>query len=125
MAAALDLLHTAGQTGGALGLRPGYNNTVIFVTDGTSDNQSATLTAASVLHESKIYDHIYAVGIRGAITTECNAIASDPSLVFFANNFDSTTVITALQQDVTMLSLTEMTRSKPCWFLLIMSFQFI
>jgi len=100
MAAALDLLHTAGQTGGALGLRPGYNNTVIFVTDGASDNRSATLTATSALHESKIYDQIYAVGIRGAITTELNAIGSDPSLVFFASNFDSTTV-TALQQDVT------------------------
>jgi len=35
-----------------------------------------------VLHESKINDQIYAVSIRGAVTNGCNAIASDPSLVF-------------------------------------------
>ena len=99
-AAALDLLRTAGQTGGALQLRSGHPNIVIVVTDGQSNDKPATLSAASTLHASNTYEQIYAVGVSGADITELTAIASDPSLVFFTSNFD-TTAITQLQKNVT------------------------
>ena len=97
---ALSLLRTAGQPGDALDLRPGYVPIAIVVTDGRSNNQSATLSAASALHASNIYDQIYAVGVSRAILTELNAIASDPSLVFFTSNFDNA-AIAVLQQNLT------------------------
>ena len=99
-AAALDLLRTAGQPGGALNLRNGYTHVAMIITDGRSSNQQATLTAASALHSSNIYDQVYAIGVSGAVATELNAIASDPSLVFFTSNFDSNSVA-ALEQSVT------------------------
>ena len=99
-AAALDLLRTAGQTGGALQLRSGHPNIVIVVTDGESNDPEATLSAANTLHASNTYKQIYAVGVHGANITELKAIASDPSLVFFTSNFD-TTAITAMQTYVT------------------------
>ena len=89
-AAALDLLHTAGQTGGALELRSGYVPVAIVVTDGQSNDEQATLFAASVLHASNIYEQVYAVGVSAADATELYAIASDASLVFFTSNFNST-----------------------------------
>ena len=99
-AGALDFLRTTGQPGGALNLRDGFTHVAIVVTDGVSSSQSATLNAASTLHASGIYDQVYAVGVSGADTTELNAIASDPSLVFFDSNFDSA-AIAALEQSVT------------------------
>ena len=99
-AAALNLLRTAGQTGGALQLRSGHPNIVIVVTDGQSNDKQATLAAASILHASNTYEQIYAVGVSGADITELTAIASDPSLVFFTSNFDAT-AITAVQTNVT------------------------
>ena len=98
--AALNLLRTAGQTGGMLDLRPGYVPIAIVVTDGVSNNRNATLAAASALHASNIYAQVYAVGVSGADATELNAIASDPSLVFFTSNFDNA-AIAALQQNLT------------------------
>ena len=97
---ALDLLRTAGQNGGALQLRPGFAHIAMVLTDGQSNNRGLTLTAASNLHASGIYDQVYAVGVSGAVADELNAIASDPSFVFFTSNFDNT-AITALQQSVT------------------------
>ena len=99
-AAALDLLRTAGQPGGTLNLRNGYTHVAMIITDGRSNNQQATLTAASALHSSNIYDQVYAIGVSGAVATELNAIASDPSLVFFTSTFDSDSVA-ALEQSVT------------------------
>ena len=97
--AALNLLTTAGQTGGTLDLRPGYVPIAIVVTDGVSNTRD-TLAAASALHASNIYAQVYAVGVSGADATELNAIASDPSLVFFTSNFDNA-AIEALQQNLT------------------------
>ena len=97
---ALTLLRTAGQNGDALDLRPGYVPIAIVVTDGRSNSRNATLTAASALHASNIYYQVYAVGVSGADLTELNAIASDPSLVFFTSNFNNAT-IAALQQNLT------------------------
>ena len=99
-AAALDLLRTAGQTGGALELRPGYVPIAIVVTDGQSSDEQATLNAASALHASNIYEQVYAVGVSGADATELYAIASDASLVFFTSNFNSAE-LTQLQNNVT------------------------
>ena len=105
-AKALDLLRTAGEPGGALNLRSGFTHVAMLVTDGRSNDEQATITAAGALHASNIYDQIYAIGVSGADVTELNAVASDPSLVFFTSNFDSTG-IAALQQNVTQ-------QLKPC-----------
>ena len=99
-AAALNLLRTSGQPGGALGLRHGYTHVAIVVTDGKSDNGIATLNAASTLRTVGIYHQIYAVGISGANATELNVIGGDPLRVFFTSSFNST-AIAALQQSVT------------------------
>ena len=99
-AVAIDLLRTAGQPGGALNLRNGFTHVAMLITDGRSNSQQATLTAASNLHSSNIYNQVYAIGVSGADATELNAIASDPSLVFFTSNFDSDSVA-ALEQSVT------------------------
>ena len=76
------------------------------MTDGRSNDQQATITAANALHTSNIYDQIYAIGVSGADVTELNVVASDPSLVFFTSNFDSTG-IAALEQNFTQ-------QLKPC-----------
>ena len=99
-AAAIDLLRTAGQPGGALNLRNGFTHVAMLITDGRSSSQQATITAASNLHSSNTYDQVYAIGVSGANATELNAIASDPSLVFFTSNFDSSSVA-ALELSVT------------------------
>jgi len=97
---ALDLLRTAGLNGGALQLRPGFAHIAMVLTDGQSNNRGLTLTAASNLHASGIYDQVYAVGVSGAVADELNAIASDPSFVFSIDNFDSTD-FAALTQNIT------------------------
>ena len=99
IAAALNLLRTAGQTGGALRLRAGYSHIAIVVTDGVS-GRAATATAASALHSADTYDQVYAVGVGGADPVELNSIASDPSLVLFNSTFDSAAV-SALGQNIT------------------------
>ena len=101
-AAALDLLRTAGQPGGALNLRDGFIHIAIVVTDGRSASLRLTMEAASALHASNIYNQVYAIGVSGADQRELQAIASDPSLVFFTSSFDSRT-IAALQQSVTQM----------------------
>ena len=75
-AAALNLLRTAAaQPNGALDLRSGYVPIAIVVTDGQSNDRTATLNAARALHASNIYDQVYAVGVSGADVTELNAVA--------------------------------------------------
>ena len=101
-AAALDLLRTAGQPGGALNLRNGFLHIAIVVTDGRSASRSGTTNAASALHAANIFSQVYAIGVSGADINELQAIASHPSLVFFTANFDSNT-IAQLQQSVTQM----------------------
>ena len=96
---ALELLHTAGESGGELGLRRGFPHVVILVTDGRSFDQTATIDEAILLRASGIYDEIYAIGLENANVTELNVIASDPSLVFFDSTFTNESVF-MLQQDV-------------------------
>ena len=88
-AEALNLLNTSGQRDGELKLRKGSTRIAIVVTDGGSNDKSATRTAASTLHASNIFDQVYAAGVGLADDVELNTIASDPSLVFLISDFDS------------------------------------
>ena len=60
-----------------------------------------TIASAQALHASNIFQQVYAVGVGNADVTELNAIASDPSLVFNTNSFDSTD-IQQLQQSLSL-----------------------
>lgn len=98
---ALRLLVSAANDGN-LDLRPGFTNVAIVLTDGRSTNTTATMIAANELHASNIYDQVYAIGVGNANLAELNAIASDPSFVFFNSSFDNDT-LTALQQNITQV----------------------
>ena len=80
------LLSTAHN--GVLGLRNDSSKIAIVITDGQSNNQAATLSAAAKLHASNIFD-VYAVGVDGAYLPELQGIASSPDFVFFTNSFNS------------------------------------
>ena len=86
-AEALTLLLSSARNG-ALGLRTGSFNIAIVITDGFSNSQSATLSAAAALHASNIFD-VFAVGVGGADLTELQAIASSPDFVYFTSSFTS------------------------------------
>ena len=102
---ALDLLRTAGRPGGELRFRddPNVNRVAVLITDGrpntkdlTGNSQKEdaqnTENAAARLHESGIYDQIYAIGIQGNKNInfrELEFIASDPSLVIIVQDFDA------------------------------------
>ena len=90
-AAALQLLLSSAQDG-TMGVRNGHTQIAIVVTDGRSNNRRRTTAAADALHAAGIYQ-VYAAGLGGADIVELNAIASDPSLVFFTDEFDMDTVI--------------------------------
>ena len=87
-AEALILLLSSAQNG-TLGLRNDFSKVAIVITDGESNSQSATLSAAARLHASNIFDDVYAVGVDGADLTELQGIASSPDFVFFTNSFNS------------------------------------
>ena len=91
-AEALRLLLSTAQDG-QLGLRNGSLKIAIVITDGQSNDMSATFVAADELNSSNIFD-VYAVGVGNADQTELRRIASSPELVFFTNKFD----INGLQQ---------------------------
>ena len=101
--AALRLLETAGQRGGALKLRhdPSKPKIAVIVTDGRTNTKHQTNNnkiqdsyetkmAVKYLHDHLIYDHIYAVGIRGNKKInfeELEYIATDTSQVININDF--------------------------------------
>ena len=87
-AEALTLLLSSAQNG-RLGLRNDSSKVAIVITDGLSNSQSATLSAARSLHASNIFD-VFAVGVAGASLTELHGIASNPQLVFFTSSFSNT-----------------------------------
>lgn len=63
---------------GARPLQDGIPRVAIVVTDGQSNNRTATIAAANNIHASNI--KAYAVGVGSNIlSTELNAIASDPA----------------------------------------------
>ncbi|XP_065901690.1 adhesion G protein-coupled receptor E2-like [Dysidea avara] len=89
-AEALQLLLSSAQNG-RMGIRDGHPHIAIVVTDGLSSNGAATLADANALHAANIYQ-VYAAGLGNANLDELNAIASDPSLVFFTNEFNADSV---------------------------------
>ena len=88
-AGALDAIRTEAFTvsSGARPVNQGVPRVVIVVTDGHSSNNSATITAAMNLHAAGII--AFAVGISGALESELDAIATQPSYVSFVSSFDS------------------------------------
>ena len=86
-AEALTLLLSSAQNG-SLGLRSDSSKIAIIITNGRSDDELATLAAATALHASNIFE-IVTVGIGGADLTELQEIASNHQLVFFTNAFSS------------------------------------
>ena len=87
---ALELLISSAQDG-TMELRDGRTHVAIVVTDGESNDPTSTTAAANTLHASGIYQ-VYAAGLGGAVLDELNDIASDPSLVFITDDFDSDSV---------------------------------
>ena len=114
--AALKLLETAGQRGGALRLRndPFKLKIAVFVTDGrtntkhqTNNNRTQdrkeTKKAAKHLHDHQIYNQIYAVGIRGNKDVnfqELNYIATNKSQVIIIDDF-TTDLLSEVQRNLT------------------------
>ena len=96
-AEALTLLLSTAQNG-TLGLRNDSSKVAIVITDGQSNNPSATLSAAAALHASNIFD-VYAVGVGDAYLPELWEVASKACFVFFTSSF-STASIQQLQEKV-------------------------
>jgi len=86
-AEALTLLLSSAQNG-SLGLRSYSTRVAIVITVGSSNNQSATLSAAAALHTSNIFD-VFVVGDTGDDVTELQAIASNPEFVSFTSFYYS------------------------------------
>ena len=64
-------------------------------------NEENTLLAAMRLHDSGLYDDVYAIGIRGSHNInfeELEHIASRPGLEFVINNFTEAAFQTVLQE---------------------------
>ena len=95
---ALELLRESSQPNGAMMLREDFPAIAIVVTDGRSHNHTATEIAAQELHDSKIFDQVYAVGIGRVNETELRSIASDPSLAYFLKEFEES-LFNELQQN--------------------------
>ena len=111
---ALQLLRTGGQDG-SIGLRSTANFThAIFITDGRANtihlqeeitgerlrgdarknqlriDEANSIEAAERLHDSDVYDEVFAIGIRGTHEInldELHAIASRPQFVFEIEDF--------------------------------------
>ena len=94
--AALQLLKTAGANG-TLGLRDGKIHIAIIITDAITylphlkinrtEANKITKLAGNELRESRLYDQIYAVGIKGNENT-LSYIATPPSLTFSLFEFN-------------------------------------
>ena len=92
--AALNILRTAGQPGGALNLRNESTHIAVLMTDGVSSCPEDTLIAARALHESNIYDQVYAIGITDYIDpNELKVIASSPSFIFNSPSFKALAIL--------------------------------
>ena len=97
-AGALRLLLSTAQNG-FLGVRNETSNIAIIITDGRSNNQFSTQSAAATLHAANIFD-VYAIGYGSADISELNTIASDPHFVYFTNFFNQFD-IQQLQMNIT------------------------
>ena len=86
-AEALTLLRSA-TLNDMLRLRDNSSKVAIVITDGRSNDQSATSSAANELHNLGIFD-VHAVGVGGADLDELRKIASNPDFVLFISTFSS------------------------------------
>lgn len=84
-ARALSLLLSTAQNG-TLQLRNNSSKFAIVITDGDSNNQSATLLAANALHASDIFT-VYAVGVGTSYLLELRAIASSSEFIFRSTGY--------------------------------------
>ena len=92
--AALNILCTAGQPDGALNLRNESTHIAVLMTDGVSSYPEDTLIAARALHESDIYDQVYAIGITDYVNpSELRVIASSPSFIFNSPSFKALNIL--------------------------------
>lgn len=81
---ALDLLRKSCLPNGTMMLREGVPHISILITDGRSQNKTATSIAAEELHNSGTFEQVYSVGIgsKRIDKNELKDIASDPSLAY-------------------------------------------
>ena len=88
-AAAMRLLLNSAQNG-TMGLRPGHPHIAILITDGVSTvNEVQTIPIAQEIHASGIFQSLLVVGITSQVDfNELNAIAGNPSHVFYSATFD-------------------------------------
>ena len=87
-AEALTLLLSTAKNG-TLGLRNDSSKVAIVITGGPSDHHNLTLSAATELHNSNIFNTIIAVRLKTAVVSELEMIASSPKLVILAHAFDT------------------------------------
>ena len=87
-AGALNGVRTTGfnESKGARPASKGIPRVAVVITDGESNDYSATVTAANALHNASIIT--FAIGIAGANQNELNAIASQSSYVSFISSFN-------------------------------------
>ena len=87
-ASALELLLNSAQDG-TMGLRPGHPHIAILITDGLSNVREAeTVLFAERVRASNLFQLLLVVGISPQVdSTELEAIAGDPSNVFYSLSF--------------------------------------
>ena len=87
-AGALNGVRTTGfsESKGARPASKGIPRVAVVITDGESNDYSATVTAANALHNASIIT--FAIGIAGANQNELNAIASQASYVSYISSFN-------------------------------------
>jgi len=70
-----------------IGLRSGRSHIAIVLAHDKANNPASAMNVASQIQKAGTYQ-VCAVGLGDADSTELNFIATDPSLVFVANNID-------------------------------------
>ena len=98
---ALDLLHQQGytQANGGRQQSQAVPRIAVVITDGYSNNYTATVSAATSVHNERIT--VFSVGVGGNVNNaELDVIASDPSHVLTLTGFD-TSEFDALQTTIT------------------------
>ena len=99
--AALDLMRVAGKNG-SLGLRDGFINLGVLITDGNPRlsfqrvsagvMKDRTRRASKELHGSNIYNEIYAVGIGKIDSEVLTSIASSTDNILRADRFSESRI---------------------------------
>ena len=91
------LLSTA--LNGSLGLRSGSSRVAIVITDGQSNNQSATLLEAARLNNATIFN-VFAIGVGRAHLNELEAIGSSPEFIFHISSFNNSNNLQQVREKI-------------------------